>query len=194
MSSRHRRGAPTPLEDLLSRYRRYLLEGRGLAPSTVVSYEGTARLFLSERTLTGGGETGVEGLCGAGVTGFLLRECSRLAVGSAKNRVNHLRSLLRFLQLEGVIASGPRVGRATRGRLAGHVAAPTLAASDVAGLLSSCDRSQPAGLRDFAILTLLARLGLRSCEVAGLELDDIDWRPGSCACGAKAGAGILCRC
>ena len=96
---------PAPLEDLLSRYRRYLRESRGLAPSTVVSYEGTARLFLSERTVTGGGETGVEGLCGAGVTGFLLRECSRLAVGSAKNRVNHLRSLLRFLQLAGVIAS-----------------------------------------------------------------------------------------
>ena len=96
---------PAPLEDLLSRYRRYLLEGRGLAPSTVVSYEGTARLFLSERTLAGGGETGVEGLCGADVTGFLLRECSRLAVGSAKNRVNHLRSLLRFLQLGGLIAA-----------------------------------------------------------------------------------------
>ncbi len=79
---------PAPLEDLLSRYRRYLLERRGLAPSTVVSYEGTARLFLSDRMLTGGGETGVEGLRGAGVTEFLLRECSRLAVGSAKNRVN----------------------------------------------------------------------------------------------------------
>src|ERR1039457_3875528 len=54
----------------------------------------------------------------------------------------------------------------------------TRAASDVAGLLPGCDRSRPAGLRDFAILTLLARLGLRSCEVAGLELDDIDWRRG----------------
>src|ERR1017187_9983959 len=79
---------PAPLEDLLSRCRRYLLQGRGLAPSTVVSYEGTARLFLPERTLAGGSDTGVEGLCGAGVTGFLLRECSRLAVGSARNRGN----------------------------------------------------------------------------------------------------------
>jgi site-specific recombinase XerD len=54
----------------------------------------------------------------------------------------------------------------------------TLAASEVAALLSSCDRSKLTGRRDFAILTLLARLGLRSCEVAGLELDDIDWRAG----------------
>lgn len=169
---------PAPLEDLLSRYRRYLLEGRGLAPSTVVSYEGTARLFLSERMLTGGGETGVEGLCGAGVTGFLLRECSRLAVGSAKNRVNHLRSLLRFLQLRGVIAGDLASAVPPVAGWRDTSLPPTLAASDVAGLLSSCERSQPAGLRDFAILTLLARLGLRSCEVAGLELDDIDWRRG----------------
>lgn len=168
---------PAPLEDLLSRYRRYL-EGRGLAPSTVVSYEGTARLFLSERTLTGGGETGVEGLCGAGVTGFLLRECSRLAVGSAKNRVNHLRSLLRFLQLGGVIAGDLASAVPPVAGWRDTSLPPTLAASDVAGLLSSCERSQPTGLRDFAILTLLARLGLRSCEVAGLELDDIDWRRG----------------
>ncbi|HWM98134.1 MAG TPA: tyrosine-type recombinase/integrase, partial [Streptosporangiaceae bacterium] len=169
---------PAPLEDLLSRYRRYLLEGRGLAPSTVVSYEGTARLFLSERTLTGGGETGVEGLCGAGVTGFLLRECSRLAVGSAKNRVNHLRSLLRFLRLGGVIAGDLASAVPPVAGWRDTSLPPALAASDVAGLLSGCDRSQPAGLRDFAILTLLARLGLRSCEVAGLELDDIDWRRG----------------
>ena len=144
----------------------------------MVSYEGTARLFLSERMLTGGGETGVEGLRGAGVTGFLLRECSRLAVGSAKNRVNHLRSLLRFLQLGGVIAGDLASAVPPVAGWRDTSLPATLAASDVAGLLSSCERSQPAGLRDFAILTLLARLGLRSCEVAGLELDDIDWRRG----------------
>ena len=77
----------------------------------------------------------------------------------------------------------------------------TVAACDAGGLprspgwLSSCDRSTPAGLRDFAILTLLARLGLRSCEVAGLELDDIDWRGGELRVRGKGhGAGIACRC
>ena len=181
----------TPLEDLLSRYRRYLLEGRGLAPSTVVSYEATARLFLSDRTLAGGGETGVEGLCGAGVTGFLLRECSRLAVGSARNRVNHLRSLLRFLQLEGVIAADLASAVPPVAGWRDTSLPPALAASDVAGLLAGCDRSQPAGLRDFAILTLLARLGLRSCEVAGLELDDIDWRRGELRVRGKGRGGDL---
>ena len=168
----------TPLGDLLSRYGRYLVEDRGLAPSTAVSYTGTARLLLSERVVAGGGETGVEGLCGPDVTAFLLRECVRLAPGSAKNRVNHLRSLLRFLHLEGLIvrdlaaAVAPVAGWRDTGLPA------TLSVGEVLELLSSCDLSQPIGLRDFAMLSLLARLGLRSCEVAGLQLDDIDWRGG----------------
>jgi integrase len=45
-------------------------------------------------------------------------------------------------------------------------------------LLAGCDRSRPTGLRNFAILTLLARLGLRSVDVAGLQHDDVDWRAG----------------
>jgi site-specific recombinase XerD len=62
-----------------------------------------------------------------------------------------------------------------------------MAASEVAELVSSCDRSLPTGLRDFAILMLLARLGLRSCEVVGLELDDIDWRAGELTVRGKGG-------
>jgi site-specific recombinase XerD len=48
----------------------------------------------------------------------------------------------------------------------------------VSRLLASCDRGTPGGRRDYAILTVLARLGLRAGEVAGLELDDLDWRGG----------------
>jgi len=171
-------GASTPLDELLARYRRHLVDDRGLAPSTVLRYEMRARRFLLERSLTGGGETGVEGLRGADVAEFLLRECSRLAVGSAKTRVADLRSLLRFLHLEGVIAGDLAAAVPPVAGWRDTALPPTLAASEVAELLSSCDRSQLTGLRDFAILTLLARLGLRSCEVAGLELDDVDWRAG----------------
>lgn len=52
-------------------------------------------------------------------------------------------------------------------------------------MLGSCDRRRPAGLRDYAMLTLLARVGLRRSEVAGLRLDDIDWRSGELAVGGK---------
>ena len=98
-------GPATPLEDLLERYERHLVEDRGLAASTVVGYVGVARLFLSGRTSAAGDETGVAGLCAGAVTAFLLRECGRLAVGSAKNRVTGLRSVLRFLRFEGLVAT-----------------------------------------------------------------------------------------
>jgi site-specific recombinase XerD len=101
--------------------------------------------------------------------------------------VNDLRSLLRFFHLEGLTQSDlaaavpPVAGWRDTGL------APRLAASEVAELVSSCDRSLAIGRRDFAILLLLARLGLRSCEVAGLELDDIDWRAGELTVRGKGG-------
>ncbi|MBV9599749.1 MAG: tyrosine-type recombinase/integrase [Chloroflexi bacterium] len=96
-----------------------------------------------------------------------------------------LRSLLRFLHLEGLIptalASGvPPVAGWHDTRLP-----PTLSISDVKALLASCDRTQVTGIRDFAILTLLARLGLRAAEVAGLELAAVDWRAGEIAIHGK---------
>ena len=48
----------------------------------------------------------------------------------------------------------------------------------MARLLASCDRTSAVGRRDFAVLTVLSRLGLRACEVARLELGDVDWRAG----------------
>jgi integrase len=117
-------------------------------------------------------------LTGADVTAFLLGECSRLAVGSAKGVANELRSLLRFLYLEGLTplalatAVPPVAGWRDTGLPAG------LGPSDVHALLDSCDRLRPMGARDFAMLLLLARLGLRSAEVAALTFGDVDWRAG----------------
>jgi len=54
-----------------------------------------------------------------------------------------------------------------------------ITANDVQRLLDSCDISDPAGVRDYAILMLVARVGLRSIEVARLQLDDLDWRAGA---------------
>ena len=163
------------------------MEDRGLAASTVVGYVGVARRFLSERASAAGDQTGVAGLCGGVVTAFLLRECGRLAVGSAKNRVTGLRSVLRFLRLEGLVATDlaaavPPVAGWRDTTLPSGPAGP-----DVSALVAGCDRSRPAGLRDHAILLLLARLGLRSCEVARLELGDLDWRAGLLRVRGKGG-------
>jgi integrase/recombinase XerD len=109
---------------------------------------------------------------------FVLAECRHRSVGSAKYVVTGLRSLLRFCFLEGTIARplAGAVPAVASWRLAALPRA--LDPGDVAALLKSCDRRTAFGRRDFAVLTLLVRLGLRSGEVAGLGLDDIDWRRG----------------
>src|SRR5207342_1779434 len=64
---------------------------------------------------------------------------------------------------------------------------PTMTTADVQALLDSCNLSTDVGVRDFAMLTLVARLGLRSIEVARLELGDLDWRAGEIVVRGKGG-------
>lgn len=168
----------SPVDEVLAGYHRWLVDERGLAARTIGRYESTARRFLLERSLTPDRRTGAEGLSGRDVAAFLLADCSRVSIGSAKGRVAELRSLLRFLFVQGLTATAlatavpPVAGWHDTGLPA------TLAGSEVRALLASCDRAHPIGRRDFAIITLLARLGLRAAEVAGLKLGDVDWRAG----------------
>ena len=64
---------------------------------------------------------------------------------------------------------------------------PLLDADDVTRLLASCDRRTSAGRRDYAMLTVLARLGLRAAEVAALSVDDVRWRVGEIVVCSKGG-------
>lgn len=176
---------PTPLETLIADYREWLVVERGLAPATVRRYGWLASRFLSGRVGVEG-ELDVEGLTGAQVSAFLERECARVSVGTAKGRVAELRSLLRFLHLRGLtqLALADAVPSAAGWRETGIPQA--ISREDVMRLLESCDRSQLDGTRNFAILTLLARLGLRSVEVSRLELGDLDWRCGEVSVQGKA--------
>lgn len=176
----------TPLELLLAQYRTWLVDERGLAASTVLRYENTARRFLSEQGMVEGVFTPT-GLTGRDVNVFLLRECARVSAGSAKGRVAELRSLLRFLYLQGVTALrlGTAVPPVGGWRLA-TLPPPPMSATDVQLLLDTCDRGTPVGVRDFAMMMLVARLGLRSIEVARLELRDVDWRAGELVVRGKA--------
>ncbi|HEY3870421.1 MAG TPA: tyrosine-type recombinase/integrase [Actinocrinis sp.] len=116
-----------------------------------------------------------------------LLECrSRLVVESVKREAADLRSLLHFLYLQGLTSTDlaaaiPPVAGWRDVRLPA-----TTTAAQVAAVLEGCDRSRPGGLRDYAILALLARLGLRSGEVAALQLADIDWRAGEIRVRGKA--------
>jgi integrase/recombinase XerD len=166
----------TEAEQLQEHYRTYLVQERGLAPGTIASYLHVARLFLAARA--GDGELHLERLSAAEMTEFVLAECAPRSVGSAKYVVCGLRSLLRYLYVAGrteaqLEATVPMVAG---WRLAGLPI--TFGPAEVARLLASCDRRSTFGRRDYAVLTLLARIGLRAGEVAALELGDIDWRAG----------------
>lgn len=167
----------TPADELMARYRAWMINDRALAGRTVGRYEATARRFLGARAERRGG-CGAEDLSGVEVTGFLLAECKRVSIGSAKGRVAELRSLLRFLFIEGwtdtaLAASIPMVAGWRDTALP-----PTLTRVEVEAILTACDQSTVTGRRDFAIVMMLARLGLRAAEVGGLELGDVDWRAG----------------
>ncbi len=166
----------TPLERQLEEYREYLLRERGVTANTAGYYVHEARLFLSDRADSEG--VHLAGLDVDSVTTFVVRECPRRSVGTAKILVTALRSLLRYLHVTGQISvSLAKAVPAVAGwRLSGLPKA--LDPRQVARLLRSCDRRRVLGRRDYAVLVLLARLGLRAGEVAALELEDLDWRAG----------------
>jgi integrase/recombinase XerD len=171
------REAPTPAGTLLERYAEYLLIRQGLAAETVRGYCNTARAFLADRERVAG-DLALGALDVAAINDYLLGRSRRGSISSSKAVVTGLRSLLRFLHVEGLIDRdlAVTVAPVANWRLASLVKA--LDAASVARLLDSCDRGTAVGRRDLAILLLLSRLGLRIGEVAALRLDDLDWRAG----------------
>lgn len=164
-----------PLDVLLGQYGDWLITDRGLADGTVLRYGTTAHRFLQQCDRKG---VQPAALTGAHVNDFLLVECGRVSAGSAKGRVAELRSLLRFLFIRQItpFRLGTAVPPVGGWRLA--TVPPVMTSDDVQALLDHCDGDREVGVRDLAMLTLIARLGLRSIEVARLELGDINWRAG----------------
>jgi site-specific recombinase XerD len=167
--------ATGPQEVLLADFASFLLRERGLVEGTVSFYVHVARLFTSERLGPDG--LRLEGLQAAEVTSFVARCCEHRSLSSSRQVVSALRSLLRFLALEDL--TGLNLEQAVLSVSGSAASLPrAISAAQVSALLESCDRSTPIGLRDYAILMLLARLGLRDGEVVRLELGDVNWRGG----------------
>ena len=177
--------AATPAEQQLAEYHDWLARERGLAPVTVRGSEQLARRFLAQRA-SAGDPGGVQGITAAEINAFLVLECGRVSTGSAGCCTYRLRSLLRYLAVRGLADPGLAVAvpRIARWRHASIPQFPTR--PDIARLLASCDRSSATGARDYAVLLLLARLGLRAVEVSRLQLDDLDWRAGTITVDGKA--------
>jgi site-specific recombinase XerD len=176
--------AMTAADELLEQYRRYLTVERGLTAGTVRGYVDIVRPFVESR-VTATDEAELWDLSPADVLAFLLAQTGRRSRKSAKLLVSALRSLLGFWHAHGLIGRplAGAVPSVAGWRLAGLPRA--LSGEQVRALLDSCDRSTVAGMRDFAILTMLVRLGVRRGEVAALTLDDFDWRAGEIVVSGK---------
>lgn len=174
--------ASSPTEELMDSFRRYLLAERGLVPATVRGYVDGARRFVA-----GLGPGGLGDVIPADVTAAVLRESMAVSVSTTQNYVASLRAFLRFCFLDGLIkidlseAALPITGRRRSSLPRG------IAKHEANALLASCDRRTGIGRRDYALIITLLRLGLRRGEVAGLRLEDIDWRAGELVVVGKGG-------
>jgi site-specific recombinase XerD len=176
--------ALSPVEELLARYRGYLLAERGLTAATARGYVDCVRPFVTARMV--GDALDLARVSAADVTGFVLAICPGRAVGSAKLVVCALRSLLGWLHLTGALRAplADMVPSVAGWRLSGLPKG--LEPAQLGRLLATCDRRTPTGRRDYAVMLLLMRLGLRAGEVARLTLDEVDWRSGEITVEGKA--------
>jgi site-specific recombinase XerD len=163
----------TPLERLVTDYTEYLQHERGLVRATIHSYCAFARKFLAALK-----PRGWRDVTASDVVRFAQAEFRGRGVGDCKWIVSELRSLLRYLHVRGEISRdlSACVPAVAGWRLA--TLPQALEPSQLKRLLASRRRRTVVGCRDYAVLCLLSRLGLRAGEVAALTLDDVDWRAG----------------
>ena len=176
---------PTPIEVLLDGYRNYLVVERALAAVTITGYMATAGWFVWEACAND--PCRVVALSAADVARFVVGVGRVRGPRSVNEAVVGVRSMLRYFYLKGLI-DRPLAQAApwlARGRTA---ALPRTLQPGVTGLLlASCDPGTLVGVRDFAVLTLFVRLGLRVGEVTAMEVGDVDWRRGEVTVRSKGG-------
>jgi site-specific recombinase XerD len=170
---------------LTDEYRRYLIQERGLAEVTLLNYVPFAEQLLFNRF--GSGDLSLAELSATDITKFLQDRAHQLSPGRAKLLVTALRSFLRYLQHKGEILVDlarcvPPVATWSLSTLPKF-----LPAGAVQRVLDHCERNTTVEKRNYAVLLLLARLGLRACEIVALNLEDIDWDNGRITIRSKGG-------
>lgn len=175
----------TPLAEFIERYRRFLTDRRNLAPRTVERHVKTAQRFLAPWEPRDGMAFTLETMAARDATTFLLRETERLSTGAAKNVLHQVRSLLRFGYQAGYLPQDLAVTLPPVASWHATRLPPVVPPQDIEALLHSCDDTPAPGRRDYGILLVLIRLGLRASEVCRLTLDDLDWRAGEIVVSGK---------
>jgi site-specific recombinase XerD len=175
LRGRFERNPPGPIDKKLIEYGKYLESVRGFAPATVCNHQMTSREFLSW-VCAEGRLSKLKHLTAQDLEEFVRIASKRMGRGSLQHIVARTRALLKYLASRGEAPQGLDLQIDTARVYRGEKLPKALPWKTVQNLLGSIDRSSPKGKRDYAMLLLISTYGLRSSEVAGLKLDDIDWR------------------
>lgn len=176
----------TPQEMLLAEYRHYLEARRGLTCPVIAAYGHWISPFLDY--LEGADCCAQAGeVTGEIIAGYLTGRLGTLSRKSAKMTTSVLRSFLGFIHAVGYspVSLTAAVPPIISWRLAGLP--EPLTREEVRALLAAVNQATPAGKRDYAVVLLLLRLGLRCSEVAALTLEDVDWKAGTLLIHGKGG-------
>ncbi|KMZ11526.1 Mobile element protein [Candidatus Burkholderia humilis] len=147
---------------------------RGLAEITVENYARWVQKFLVWRF--GCGDICLSDVRTDAAAAFIQGEAKRMRPAALKNIANALRSFFRYSQFRGEVSAGLVASVPTVATWTSTPPIPrAISAEHAQRAIDSCDRQSAVGLRDRTVLLLLARLGLRACEIIRLMLDDIDW-------------------
>ena len=165
-----------PADGCAGDYEQYLRQDRALCRATIINYVPFVRDFLKDRF--GDGAVRLSCLRAKDVVTFVQGRARGLHVKRAKLMTTALRSFFQYARMRGeitldLVAAVPIVANWSMTSIP-----RAIAAEQTQKLLASIDRKSAMGRRDYAILLVLARLGLRAGEVMSLELDDIDWSTG----------------
>jgi site-specific recombinase XerD len=178
-------GETTPIQQAVGAFADYLRHERALSDETLAQYCPFIERFLLERF--GHGPVAFAALNAEDVIGFVTRQAARLSPARAKAATKALRSFFRYLRHCGEIKLDLAAAVPTVPNWSMTGIPRAIAPEHVQAVFAHCSRDTPVGRRDYAILILLARLGLRSGEIVALTLDSIDWEAGSIAVAGKGG-------
>jgi integrase/recombinase XerD len=175
----------TPAQRCTQRYQRYLCEDRVLAKATIINYVPFIGEFLKDRF----GDEAVKLSClrATDVVRFVQRQARHLHGKRAKLMTTALRSFFQYTRLRGDVTSDLAAAVPIVASWSMASIPRAIAPEQTQKLLASIDRKNAVGRRDYAIVLLLARLGLRAGEVAAVELNDIDWGAGQLTVHGKGG-------
>lgn len=167
---------PTAVEIALGQFQQYLRQERSLTEATVINYTPVVRSFLSARFP----QTAVHchKITAGDVAAFVQRQATLVTSKRAPLVVTALRSFLRYLFHLGILAIDLATCVPTIATWSLSKVPKFLPEEQIQKILDACDRGTVIGKRDYALLLLMARLGLRAGEVVALTLDDFDWEAG----------------